>query len=122
MNATNSRSENNFDSDITVTITYPENGLYLNNKKILPFFIPLVIRGPIGFDFEIETSPGVGIDYVEFYVNDGLQYVDNTPPFEREGLITWWKARFSHIKIKIIAYGIDCEPGSDEITIWRLFS
>ncbi len=67
-------------SDITVTITYPEDGIYWNNQKIFPFFVTLVICGDLGFDVEIE--PYDEIDYVEYYINDGLQYTDFTPPFE----------------------------------------
>jgi len=106
-------------SDITVTITYPEDGIYWNNQKIFPFFVTLVIRGDIWLDFEIETSPYVGIDYVEFYLNDVLQYVDFTPPFE---LGQCPNIPFSKIKIGIIAYATNDDQGSDEIVIWRIFS
>ena len=107
-------------SDITVTITYPEDGIYWNNQKIFPFFVTLVICGDLGFDVEIETSPYVEIDYVELYINDGLQYTDNTPPFEFGPLCL--NIPFSKIKTGIIAYATNGDQGSDEIVIWRIFS
>ena len=107
-------------SDITVTITFPEDGIYCNNQKIFPFFVTLVIRGDIGFDVEIETSPYVEIDYVELYINDGLQYVVFTPPFEFGPLCL--NIPFSKIKTGIIAYATNGDQDSDEIVIWRIFS
>ena len=106
-------------SNITVTITYPEDGIYWNNQKIFPFFVTLVIRGDIWLDFEIETSPYVGIDYVEFYLNDVLLFVDTSEPFEFGQCPN---IPFSKIKIGIIAYATNGDQGSDEIVIWRLFS
>jgi len=106
-------------SDITVTITYPEDGIYWNNQKIFPFFVTLVIRGDIWLDFEIETSPYVGIDYVEFYLNDVLLFTDNSEPFEFGQCPN---IPFSKIKIGIIAYATNDDQGSDEIVIWRIFS
>jgi len=105
-------------SNITVTITYPKDGIYWNNQKIFPFFVTLVIRGDIGFDVEIETSPYVGIDYVEFYLNDVLIFRDDSEPFEFGPCPN---IPFSKLKIGIIAYTND-DQGSDEIAIWRLFS
>jgi hypothetical protein len=29
--------------NITVTFTYPENGIYWNNHKIMPFSVPLIL-------------------------------------------------------------------------------
>jgi len=107
-------------SDITVTITYPEDGIYWNNQKIFPFFVTLVIRGGIGFDVEIETSPYVGIDYVELYLNDVLIFRDDSEPFEFGPLCP--NMPFSKIKIGIIAYATNGDQGSDEIVIWRIFS
>jgi len=105
-------------SNITVTITYPEDGIYWNNQKIFPFFVTLVIRGDIWLDFEIETSPYVGIDYVEFYLNDVLIFMDDSEPFEFGQCPN---IPFLKIKIGIIAYA-NGDQGSDEIVIWRIFS
>ena len=107
-------------SNITVTITYPEDGIYWNNQKIFPFFVTLVIRGDIWLDFEIETSPYVGIDYVELYLNDVLIFRDDSEPFEFGPLCP--NMPFSKIKIGIIAYATNGDQGSDEIVIWRIFS
>jgi len=39
----------------------------------------------IGVIYDDATS---GVDYVEFYINDALMFVDNTPPFEMGWIIT----------------------------------
>ena len=107
-------------SNITVTITYPKDGIYWNNQKIFPFFVTLVIRGDLGFDVEIETSPYVGIDYVEYYINDVLALTDDAAPFEFGPYCP--NMPFSKIKIGITAYTTNGDQGSDEIVIWRIFS
>ncbi|UCF13041.1 MAG: hypothetical protein JSW06_01980 [Thermoplasmatales archaeon] len=124
-NNNHSRNVENIDfdehshSDITVTITYPEDGIYCNNQKIFPFFVTLVICGDLGFDVEIETSPYVEIDYVEFYINDVLMFTDNSEPFEFGPYCL--NIPFSKIKSGIIAYATNGDQGSDEIVIWRIF-
>jgi len=105
-------------SNITVTITYPEDGIYWNNQKIFPFFVTLVIRGDLGFDVEIE--PYDEIDYVEYYINDVLTFTDDAPPFEFGPYCP--NMPFSKIKIGITAYTTNGDQGSDESTIWRIFS
>ena len=31
--------------NITVTFTYPENGIYWNENKIIPYSVPLIVHG-----------------------------------------------------------------------------
>jgi len=101
---------------LTVTITYPGNGIYCNNQKILPFFVPLVLYGNISM--AIEIKPLSEVDKVEFYVNGRFLGTITTPPFEFGIIIK----PFSRVTVKVIAYGIDGSQDSDEITIWRIFS
>jgi hypothetical protein len=117
--------------NITVTFTYPENGIYWNNHKIMPFSVPLILFGNgelvfHGFrfyrdtpvDYTVESS--VGITLIEFYVDGVLIGNVTTPPYEFKGL--GLMTRFSHKNLKIIAYGANQgDWGSDEITIYRLF-
>ena len=102
---------------LTVTITYPENGIYCNNQKILPFCVPLVLYGDISLDIEIE--PLSGVDKVEFYINGVYLGESTEPPFDEFDIII---NPFSRVTVKVIAYGIDGSQDSDEITIWRIFS
>jgi len=103
---------------ITVAFTHPENAIYWNDHKIAPFFVPLVLRGPIGIECTIEPSDE--IDMVEYYVNGVLCYINTEPPFFWPyGLLTW--GSFSKISFAVIAYGTGGTQGSDEITIYRIF-
>jgi hypothetical protein len=117
--------------NITVTFTYPEDGIYWNEKKILPYSVPFILHGngKIGFahlrfyrdtpiNYTIESS--VGISLVEFYMDGVLIVTVTTPPYE----FAWncQMTSFSHRNCKIVAYGPNPNDwGSDEITIYRLF-
>ena len=120
--------------NITVTFTYPENGIYWNEYKIIPYSVPLILHGngelvyghfglfrlyrdtPVKFTIE----PGGHITLIEFYIDGHLIGNVTTPPYEFKGL--GLMTRFSHKNLKIIAYGANQgDWGSDEITIYRLF-
>ena len=106
-----------FQKGINVTFTHPENGIYFNDHKILPFYVPLVLCGNI--TIEVVVSNGSGLDRVEFYVNDVLQetvYGFQVPVYE--WYLSW--EPFSKINFKVIAYSFN-ETASDDIMIWRLF-
>ena len=101
---------------LEVNIIKPENGIYCNNQKILPFFVPLILCGSISIMTEIEG--GSGIDMIEFYINGLLQHVVSGGGPHYEYCFSWYP--FSKINVKIIVYTIN-ESASDEITIWRIF-
>jgi hypothetical protein len=111
------------EEDFSISITKPENAIYRNNQKIIPFFIPLILRGSI--DIEIKISPpDTRLDRIEVYVNNGLFTVVGGPgPFDNY-LLTLEGIAFSRDMIKVVGYGIgDNNPqSSDGITIWRIFS
>lgn len=103
---------------LTVTITYPENGIYCNNQKILPFCVPLVLYGDISM--EIEINPLSEVYKVELYIDGELLGTITEHPFEFGN--GTFKKPFSRMTVKVIAYGIDGFQDSDEIVIWRIFS
>jgi len=115
--------------NITVTFTYPENGIYWNDRKIMPYSVPFILHGngDLGFhgfrfyrDTPVEytiTGPIVGVD---FYLEGVLIGSVTAAPYEFDFPIPM--TSFSHVTVKIIAYGASQgDWGSDEITIWRLF-
>jgi len=104
-------------SSFKVTITKPQNGIYCNNQKILPFFIPLILCGAISIVAEIVPNSS-GMDRVEFYINDMPQHTVTGPGPAYVWTLTW--SPFSKINVKVIAYTFN-ETASDEITIWRIF-
>jgi len=75
---------------VTITITYPIDGLYLFGSKILP--IPTIIPDvPVSLLIRADdvkaTVEGDGVDHVTFwYLNINTEeegeFVDDTPPYE----------------------------------------
>ena len=105
-------------SSIEVTITEPESGIYRNNNKILPFFIPLVLCGAIAI--EAEVVPYDEWDRMEIYINGVLQETVFGPgPVYEFAPLSW--SPFLKIKFGIAVYTFDGNHASDEITIWRIF-
>jgi outer membrane protein assembly factor BamB len=122
-------SEGNFSSDTanititddapTVQITKPECALYIMNVKIRSYLnsdrIPLII-GPI--DIDVDTSQEqIGIDKVEFYIDDVLKATDNTRPYSW----TWNTPAFFTHTIKVTAYDTSGNSASDDITVKKYF-
>ncbi len=113
--------------NITVTFTYPENGIYWNDRKMMPSSVPLILHGNGAFKFQgFRLCRDTPVDYaitgpvmmVEFYLDDVLVGNVTTLPFEFhfDVLMT----SFSQVSLKIIAYGGN-QHGVGEITIYRLF-
>jgi hypothetical protein len=122
ISGTNNQIRNNKPTDydhstLQVIFTKPENGIYCNDYKILPFPVPLVLWGPI--TVEVVISNGSGLNRIEFYFNDVLLATITGPGPSYGWSASSWQP-FSKIKFKVIAYSAT-ESASDEITIWRLF-
>ena len=98
-----------------IKILKPEKALYLNNKKIIPFFTPLIIKG---IDIEVSLSNNKTIvERVEFYIDDQLRATDTTYPYS----LVWDERtplKFRHL-IKVIAYGNYGNTANDEINVWK---
>jgi parallel beta-helix repeat protein len=94
-----------------VKVTKPEKAIYVNNKKIIPFFTTLVI----GFiDIEVEASDDqTGINRVEFYIDDTLKSTDAIPPYSW----TWSETAFGRHTIEVIAYDNAGNSAVDEIVV-----
>ncbi len=115
----NQENANDYDNSLLeVNFTRPENGIYFYDHKILPFFVPLVLCGPI--TIAVTVSNYYGMD-IEIYINGVLQDIIIGPgPTYTWGFSYSW-ARFSKISLNLTAYTFN-ETISDEITIWRIFS
>ncbi|HEC75927.1 MAG TPA: hypothetical protein ENI33_01550 [Thermoplasmatales archaeon] len=97
-----------------VDITKPENGIYIKNKKVFPFFTTLII-GEI--DIEADATSASGIERVEFYIDNEIKAVDNSYPYN----YTWDEKilfRHKHV-IKVIAYDYAGNKAEDEIRVWK---
>ena len=94
-------------------ITKPYKGIYLNDKKILPFIVPLIIG-----HVTIEISACCLIDEVEFYIDGELQYTDTTQPFRW----IWDEPAFFKHTIETIAINNSEDIHSHkEITVRKFF-
>ena len=112
----------------SIKITRPENGLYINNKKIRDLKSSIVI-GKINIIAEVSDKSTI-VDRVEFYIDNGSKpvYVNNTCS---SGEVHWeWSLKTidilkkplkSNYKIKAVAYDREGNSNSDEINIKRLY-
>jgi outer membrane protein assembly factor BamB len=116
-------SEDNYSSDTTtvtityplptVTITNPSSGIYIMNRRILPFYKPVII-GRITIEATASQVP-LGIDRVEFYVGDNLKATDTTAPY------SWtWTGLQPHGTYRIRAFAYDTAQRRSIATIYVL--
>jgi len=108
----------NFDqTQPEIIILKPQKGLYLFNHQIRRYLIrkPLII-GKINITVNV-TENELGIQRVEFYINDVLKANDTTMPYN----YIWDEKRiFKHKhKIKITAYDKAGNSASEEMTVWK---
>jgi hypothetical protein len=97
-----------------VKILQPENGIYLRNNKIIPFFASVVI-GPC--DITVGAFDNNGIDHVEFYIDGSLKATSSTPPYSwRWDEKTPFHWRYS---VEVKAYDSLGNSNSDQRTIWK---
>ena len=113
--------------NITVTFMYPENGIYWNYHKIVPFSVPLILHG-----YGILLGHGVILTPVQFKI-DNLEYISKIEVYINEILMETLveppfydnigvpMIRFSNATAKVVAYTDQGDYASDEITVWRFF-
>jgi hypothetical protein len=105
-----------------VQISRPQKGLYLNNTRLLPFFI-LPISTPIVLgNIDVEIDGPEPIDTVLFYINNKLKYEDH---YKWELPFNWfWDEKaFGKYRVKAIALTNELlwNVAGDEITVWKFF-
>jgi len=120
---TDSEQNSSFDT-ANVTIDYalpiieilkPENGIYVFSLKILPFPQPIII-GRITVEVNA-VQDELGIDRVDFYVDDELQAIDTTTPYEW----IWSNRMFFKHTITAVAYDSLDRSNSDAVSVWKFF-
>ena len=104
------------ESDPTLEIQKPLNGVYLKNEKIIPFFTPLVF-GDI--DIYVNASDASGIKKVFFYIDDMIKPVAEVlhPPFH----FTWDTPSYKRHSIKIVAEDNAGKQSINEFDLWKFF-
>lgn len=99
----------------SIGFSKPENAFYFNNRKIMPWFMPIVM-GVI--DVEITASDDeTGMKYVELYLNDELKENFSAGPY----CWTWDERGFGRYTLKAVGYDEAGNYGSDEISVWKFF-
>ena len=99
----------------SVLITKPKYGIYLFNLRILPLLNGCIILGPITVTVQASQIP-LGIDRVEFRLDNQLQATVTQPPY------TWrWNQGASRHTITATAYDTSGKSAQDSIKVWKFF-
>jgi len=96
-------------------INTPDNAIYVNNYKIISFFVPIII-GPL--DISVVASDNeTEIKEVIFEINECVCFSKISPPY----VFNWNEQGFGKNSIKITA--IDCAGNTAiiEKNVWRFF-
>jgi len=93
----------------------PLNGIYLNDKMVMPFF-STIIFGPTTISLDVIDNES-GINKVELYVDDNLWETDHIEPF------TWIlnERLFGRHKLKAIAFDNYGNQKTTEKIVWKFF-
>jgi len=100
----------------SVSITKPKNGIYLFNIRILWLPERCIVFGPINIKVQASQNP-LGIDRVEFYIDDKLTATDSKAPYTW----TWITPSFSKHTIMVTAYDTSGKKAQASITVLKLF-
>ena len=91
----------------SIKIVQPERGIYINDRKIIPFPFTIII-GKITITAEAEDN--VGIINVSFYVDNQLKNASYTPPYSW----TWDEFVMGWHEIKVVAYDFSGNTAIDK--------
>ena len=97
----------------TVIITRPDRYIYVYDNEAIPFIIPIIV-GKLTVKAEAYSSEGV--EKVEFYLNNIIQYTDVEEPYTW----IWEKSPFGFYKIEVKVYDESGKTASDSIFVIRL--
>ena len=102
------------DSEPYITITKPDDAIYVKDNKLMSFFTPTII-GEITIETCI-TNDGYEINHVDFFVDEELISTDNESPYE----CLWDEKIFGQHTLKVIAYDNNKNETTDEVEIMIL--
>ncbi|MCK4331955.1 MAG: PKD domain-containing protein, partial [Thermoplasmatales archaeon] len=100
-----------------VEITKPKRALYIRDKKIIPFIVPVII-GDIQIWFWAEDSES-GLNHTELYIDDELKEIFTVCPK------SWlWNEttplKFRH-RLELVAYDNAGNNATKKMTVWKFF-
>ncbi|MEM2508581.1 MAG: right-handed parallel beta-helix repeat-containing protein [Candidatus Thermoplasmatota archaeon] len=99
---------------LEVSILKPGNYLYIMDREVIPLPEPFII-GKI--TIIASASSILGIEKVEFYIDNHLRFVDTSEPY------SWLWSEFSaaNHEIKVIAYDKVGQNATDKIRAFKIF-
>lgn len=98
-----------------VQIIQPKNGLYIQNRKILPLLRPFIF-GYIKIESKALDDQS-GVAYLELYIDGQLR-----GNFTGNSLVwNWFEMSFSIHFLKVIAYDNAGNSAVDAILVWKFF-
>jgi hypothetical protein len=100
---------------IQMRITRPENAIYVADRMIRSFWVPLCV-GKITVNASV-SNINYGITKVEFYVDDILQTTVDTAPYQW----TWEHPAFFRHVLKIVAYDTGGHTATRQVALWKFF-
>ena len=106
-------------SSFSVNIMKPKQKyLYIAGREIryLPNMPKTIILGNIDVEATVYGNTS-GIEKVEFYIDDNLEYTDYDGPY----IWTWDKRSFFRHTVKAITYDVEGNSTSDDIVVWKFF-
>jgi outer membrane protein assembly factor BamB len=99
----------------SVSITKPDNSVYILNIRTIPFPHPLII-GPITIKVTASQEP-LGIDRVEFSIDGKLKATDTETPYSW----IWRSLSFSKHTITATAFDTSGKSSATSLTVWKFF-
>ena len=99
--------------NILLKIVKPGNAIYVFNRELISFKLPIVF---VGITIEVDaTDNESGIERVEFYIDGELLSNDTSVPYEW----LWKDSSVGMHTIKVTAYDHAGNSDSQEISVWK---
>lgn len=92
-----------------VEIIEPSHGIYINDRKIIPFLFTIIIGNAT---IEVYAHDNEGISSVAFYIDEQLKFNDTIAPYRYI-----LKNKIGFHKIKAVAYDLSMNYNTDAIRV-----
>ncbi|HEC81565.1 MAG TPA: PKD domain-containing protein, partial [Thermoplasmatales archaeon] len=96
----------------TLKVNKPEQAIYFNNNRMLPFFTPVIIGN---IDIKVTATDESGVKRVELYIDNVLKANLTTKPYTWR----WSEKTFGRHTIKIVAYDNFDNSAEKDIMVWK---
>jgi len=101
---------------VNINVSKPDDYLYIFNKQVVPFNIPLII-GNIDFEIIDINSTDI-IVLLELYIDDIFL---KSKDYNIDNPLSWNKFSFGKHKVKILAFDLYGNRDYVELDVWKFF-